>query len=107
MLDEMAFIPAWSRGAGQPEYQRGKRRITLDVRTDAGRDLILEMVRISDVFMTKFPPQLLDRWGIDFPEIRRQRPDSIIMCRPAWADTAPTTPTSPSASWCSTYPASP
>lgn len=79
VLDEMAFIPAWSRGAGQPEYQRGKRRITLDVRTDAGRDLMLEMVRISDVFMTNFRRNVLDRWGIDFPEIRRQRPDAIIM----------------------------
>ena len=79
VLDEMAFIPAWSRGAGQPEYQRGKRRITLDVRTDAGRDLILEMVRVSDVFMTNFRRNVLDRWGIDFPEIRRHRPDSIIM----------------------------
>lgn len=79
VLDEMAFIPAWSRGAGQPEYQRGKKRITLDVRTDAGRDLILEMVRISDVFMTNFRRNVLDRWGIDFPDIRRHRPDSIIM----------------------------
>ena len=79
VLDEMAFIPAWSRGAGQPEYQRGKRRITLDVRTDAGRDLMLEMVRVSDVFMTNFRRNVLDRWGIDFPEIRRHRPDAIIM----------------------------
>ena len=79
VLDEMAFIPAWSRGAGQPEYQRGKRRITLDVRTDAGRDLLLDLVRISDVFMTNFRRNVLDRWGIDFPEIRRRRPDAIIM----------------------------
>ena len=79
VLDEMSFIPAWSRGAGQPEYQRGKRRITLDVRTDAGRDLMLELARISDVFMTNFRRNVLDRWGIDFPEIRRQRPDAIIM----------------------------
>ena len=79
VLDEMAFIPAWSRGAGQPEYQRGKRRITLDVRTTAGRDLLLELVRISDVFMTNFRRNVLDRWGIDFPEIRQQRPDGIIM----------------------------
>ena len=31
VLDEMAFIPAWSRGAGQPDYQRHKQRITLEV----------------------------------------------------------------------------
>ena len=79
VLDEMAFIPAWSRGAGQPEYQRAKRRITLDVRTEAGRDLMLELVRVSDVFMTNFRRNVLDRWGIDFPAIRRQRPDAIIM----------------------------
>lgn len=79
VLDEMAFIPAWSRGAGQPDYQRGKRRITLDVRTDAGRDLMLAMARVSDVFMTNFRRNVLDRWGIDFPAIRRQRPDAIIM----------------------------
>ena len=31
VLDEMAFIPAWSKGAGQPDYQRHKKRITLDL----------------------------------------------------------------------------
>ena len=25
VLDEMAFIPAWSRGAGQPDFQRMKK----------------------------------------------------------------------------------
>ena len=79
VLDEMAFIPAWSRGAGQPEYQRGKRRITLDVRTAAGRDLMLELAAISDVFMTNFRRNVLDRWGIDFPAIRQRRPDAVIM----------------------------
>ena len=79
VLDEMAFIPAWSRGAGQPEYQRAKRRITLDVRTEAGRDLMLELVGISDVFHDQFPAQRTGSLGIDFPEIRKQRPDAIIM----------------------------
>ena len=79
VLDEMAFIPAWSRGAGQPEYQRAKRRITLDVRTHAGRDLMLQLASISDVFMTNFRRNVLHRWGIDFPAIRRQRPDAVIM----------------------------
>ncbi len=79
VLDEMAFIPAWSRGAGQPEYQRGKRRITLDVRTPEGRELMLALARVSDVFMTNFRRNVLARWGIDFPAIREQRPDAIIM----------------------------
>ena len=27
VLDEMSFIPAWSRGAGQPDFQRAKKRV--------------------------------------------------------------------------------
>ena len=79
VLDEMAFIPAWSRGAGQPDYQRGKKRITLDVRTPEGRDLIMELIKVSDVFMTNFRRNILARWGIDFPEVRAARPDIVIM----------------------------
>ena len=79
VLDEMAFIPAWSRGAGQPDYQRGKVRVTIDVRTPRGRDVLLELISISDVFMTNFRRNILDRWGVDFPIIRKTRPDIIIM----------------------------
>ncbi len=79
VLDEMAFIPAWSRGAGQPDYQRLKKRITLDVRTGRGKELLLELIKVSDVFMTNFRRNILSRWGVDFPEVRAARPDIILM----------------------------
>ena len=79
VLDEMAFIPAWSRGAGQPDFQTMKKRITLDVRTTEGRDLFLELIKVSDVVMTNFRRNILERWGIDFPQVRQARPDIIIM----------------------------
>ena len=79
VLDEMAFIPAWSRGAGQPDFQTMKKRISLDVRTPEGRDIFLELIKISDVFMTNFRRNVLSRWGIDFPQVREARPDIITM----------------------------
>ena len=79
VLDEMAFIPAWSRGAGQPDFQRGKKRVSIDVRTPGGLEVFRELVMVSDVFMTNFRRNILDRWGIDFPELRRLRPDIILM----------------------------
>ena len=79
VLDEMNFIPAWSRGGGQPEFQRAKKRITIDVRTPDGMEVFKELVKVSDVFMTNFRRNILDRWGIDFPELRRLRPDIILM----------------------------
>ncbi len=79
VLDEMTFIPAWSRGAGQPDFQTHKKRVTLDVRTPEGRDQFLELIKVSDVFMTNFRRNILERWGIDFPQVRQSRPDIIIM----------------------------
>ena len=79
VLDEMNFIPAWSRGGGQPEFQRAKKRITIDVRTPDGLEVFKELVKVSDVFMTNFRRNILDRWGIDFPELRRLRADIILM----------------------------
>ena len=79
VLDEMAFIPAWSRGAGQPEFQRNKKRISLDVRTPDGLTVFQKLLSISDVFITNFRRNILDRWGIDFPEVRSIRPDIVVM----------------------------
>ena len=79
VLDEMNFIPAWSRGAGQPEFQSGKKRISLDVRSDKGRELLLKLAAVSDVFMTNFRRNVLARWGIDFPNVQAVRPDIVIM----------------------------
>ena len=79
VLDEMAFIPAWSRGAGQPDFQRNKKRVSIDVRTPGGLEVFRELVKVSDVFMTNFRRNILDRWGIDFPAVRQLRPDIILM----------------------------
>ena len=79
VLDEMAFIPAWSRGAGQPDFQRVKKRVSIDVRTPGGLEVFQELVKVSDVFMTNFRRNILDRWGIDFPAVRELRPDIILM----------------------------
>ena len=79
VLDEMAFIPVWSRGAGQPDFQLLKKRISLDVRTAQGKDILMDLIKVSDVFMTNFRRNVLDRWGIDFPQVREVNPDIIIM----------------------------
>lgn len=88
-LDEMVFIPAWAKGAGQPEYQLGKKRITLDARLPQGREILFKLVKMSDVFMTNFRREVLSRWGVDFPQIREVNPDIIIMWQTGLGGTGP------------------
>ena len=44
---------------------RGKRSIALDISTDAGRAIVLELVADADVFITNFRPSALDALSID------------------------------------------
>ena len=71
--------PCLVPGAGQPDFQRIKKRVSIDVRTEGGLEVFRELVKVSDVFMTNFRRNILDRWGIDFPAVRQLRPDIILM----------------------------
>ena len=53
-----------SRGVGFPVTNRNKRSITLDVRAALGREVFLELVRLSDVIIENFRPGTLERWNL-------------------------------------------
>jgi crotonobetainyl-CoA:carnitine CoA-transferase CaiB-like acyl-CoA transferase len=57
-------------GHGQPESppfdldNRGKRSVAVDLATDAGRDVVLRLIRDADVFLTNLRPDAVDRLGL-------------------------------------------
>ena len=50
---------------------RGKRSIGLDMSVPEGKEVLLELVRRSDVFLTSFLPGHRRKFGIDAPSTRR------------------------------------
>ena len=56
---------------------RGKRSIGLDIATDAGREVLYELVQQSDVFLTSLLPGARARFQIDVEHIRAIHPDII------------------------------
>ncbi len=59
---------------------RGKRSIGLDMGSEEGREVLLELARRSDVFLTSFLPQARTKFGIDVDDIRAVNP-SIVYAR--------------------------
>jgi crotonobetainyl-CoA:carnitine CoA-transferase CaiB-like acyl-CoA transferase len=59
---------------------RGKRSIGLDIKTPAGRELVLKLVDGADVFLTSMRPGALERAGLD-PDTVRARNPRIIYAR--------------------------
>ncbi|EFC85521.1 CaiB/BaiF CoA-transferase family protein [Parafrankia sp. EUN1f] len=58
---------------------RGKRSIGLDLATPAGYDVLLELCRDADIFLTNFLPAARRRLRLEVDDIRKVNPDIIFV----------------------------
>lgn len=56
---------------------RGKRSVTLDLRTDGGRDALCRLATTADVLLSNFRPGTLDGWGLSYDELASLNPRLI------------------------------
>jgi alpha-methylacyl-CoA racemase len=58
---------------------RGKRSIRIDLKTDAGKRVLLALVRDADVLLESFRPGVLDRLGVGYGRLRHENP-GLVYC---------------------------
>jgi crotonobetainyl-CoA:carnitine CoA-transferase CaiB-like acyl-CoA transferase len=58
----------------------GKRSVTIDFSSEAGRELLLRLVERADVVVENFTPRVLDNARLTEDVLRARRPD-VIVCR--------------------------
>ncbi len=68
---------------------RGKRGITLDLASVAGRDLLLELATTADVFLTSYLPATREKLGIELADLRAANPQIIYVCGHGWGARGP------------------
>ena len=61
-------------------HARNKKAVTLDLRTEAGRELFLELVDCSDIIVENFRPGTLERWNLGY-DVLHARNRGIILVR--------------------------
>ncbi|MCH8351993.1 MAG: CoA transferase [Chloroflexi bacterium] len=69
----------WNRPSTYNLMHRGKRSLTLDLTSERGRDLFRELVKVSDVVMENFTPRVMRRWELDYPNLRKIKPDIVMV----------------------------
>jgi formyl-CoA transferase len=57
-----------------------KRSVTLDLSTEAGREVALDLVADADVVVENFRPGTMERWGLGFDDLTRVN-ERVIMVR--------------------------
>ena len=56
-----------------------KRGVTLNIRDPKAQELVREIVAVSDVVMENFSTGVLDRLGLGYEDLRKVRPDLIML----------------------------
>ncbi|MCH8815676.1 MAG: CoA transferase [Chloroflexi bacterium] len=58
-------------------WNRGKKSIVLDLKTDEGREQATELVRSADIVVTAFRPAVAERLGIDYATVHALNPAAV------------------------------
>jgi formyl-CoA transferase len=71
---------------------RNKKCVTLDLRTERGQELLVELVRQSDVVVENFRPGTLEKWNLGWDELQKANP-GLVLCRVSgYGQTGPYSP---------------
>jgi alpha-methylacyl-CoA racemase len=86
MGDYIRWAPPYYEGAADSaksalflSLNRNKRSIRIDLKSEAGREVLLRLVRDYDVVLESFRPGVLDRLGVGYERMREVNP-GIVYC---------------------------
>jgi CoA:oxalate CoA-transferase len=60
-------------------HNRNKKSIVLDLKTEGGRGVLIDLVRNADAVVENFRPGVIDRLGIGFDVLRAANPDVVLV----------------------------
>jgi crotonobetainyl-CoA:carnitine CoA-transferase CaiB-like acyl-CoA transferase len=65
-------------------YNRGKRRITLDLAESADRDIAYRLVKRADIVIENFRPGVMARFGLGWEQLRADAPGLVYLSLPGF-----------------------
>lgn len=72
-----------------PALARNKKSLTLDLRTENGKEILKKLVAKSDVVIENFRTGTLERWGIGYEELKKVNKDIIMIRVTGYGQTGP------------------
>ena len=78
-----------NRGSYFHMGNRNKNSISLDLQTERGRDLLLQLVSISDVVIENYSARVMGNLNLEYDDLRKVCPDLIMMSMPSFGRVGP------------------
>ncbi|ORW16406.1 carnitine dehydratase [Mycolicibacter nonchromogenicus] len=76
-------------GAGFNNHNVGKYGVTINMRTPEGRELLRELIAVSDIVCENFAAGVLEKRGFGYAELQKIRPDIIYVSNCGFGHTGP------------------
>ncbi|MFQ5804435.1 MAG: CaiB/BaiF CoA transferase family protein [Candidatus Methylomirabilales bacterium] len=70
-------------------FNRGKKGIVINLKTEAGAQVFLDLVAVSDAVIANFRPGTMDRLGIGFEAMKQRNPEIVFVDSSGYGDTGP------------------
>jgi crotonobetainyl-CoA:carnitine CoA-transferase CaiB-like acyl-CoA transferase len=89
--DEARGMPPFMAGESAPFmiWNRNKRSVVIDLKTEAGKAQLLALIDKADVLIENFRPGTLDRLGLGWPSLRERNPRLIYAAISGFGQTGP------------------
>jgi crotonobetainyl-CoA:carnitine CoA-transferase CaiB-like acyl-CoA transferase len=94
--DYIRWAPPYYDGAEETaksslflSLNRNKRSIRIDLKSEAGREVLLRLVREYDVVLESFRPGVLDRLGVGYERMRELNPGIVYCAITGYGQTGP------------------
>ena len=79
----------WEQGGTFQTLNRGKRSLTLDLRSEEAQGILKELVSVSDIVLENFTPRVMARFGLDYASLRAVKPDLIMVSNTGYGHSGP------------------
>ncbi|MGD0481525.1 MAG: CoA transferase [Terracidiphilus sp.] len=89
---QMTFFNSWIGDGESPcflAWNRNKRSIALDIKSAAGKEIVLKLARKADVLVENFRPGVMGRLGFGYSDIEKINPRIIYCSASGWGRDGP------------------
>jgi crotonobetainyl-CoA:carnitine CoA-transferase CaiB-like acyl-CoA transferase len=69
----------WNRTSTYNLVNRGKKSLVIDLARPEGREVLVDLIKVSDIIVENFTPRVMRGWGLDYPNMKKINPGIIMV----------------------------
>ncbi len=86
---ESALDEPWNREPRLNELANSKRSLALNLATEEGRAVFLDLVAVSDIVLENYSPRVMGNFNLEWDVLRERNPRLIYVSMPAFGKSGP------------------